>query len=360
MFESKTCFVLGAGASSEVSMPIGDGLAKSISELVKMRMNGRTLEEGDPLIHGAIVRLSQLDEWQPNKFYASSQELSEAMAIAPSIDNFLHTHSKNREITLLGKLGIVRAIASAESKSLFEPLNGEAFKLSRISHTWYVSLAKHLFAGVPADDPASAFSNVSFIDFNYDRCLELFLIRAVKVYFNLTDAQAISIVDGVTIIHPYGSLGKLSGPEAVPLGGSRIDLVTMMKRIKTFTESLDDEDKSEHISTLIKDAETLVFLGFAFHDQNLDLLGENVPKQEKQTAIRRVYGTAYNMSKSDQAVVKGKIAHMLRGRPLKSGGDSYEIELFDGKCAELFAEYWRSLSASVATHKQSYNIRNFS
>ncbi|WP_373473595.1 SIR2 family protein [Sphingorhabdus lacus] len=338
-------------------MPVGDELAKRISKLVKMRVNFRTLEEGDELIHGALVSLARNNDWQPNNFYGSSCALSEAMDIAPSIDNFLHTHRDNREFTTLGKLGIVRAIANSEAASLLQTRNDRAFQLSSVSHTWYVSLAKHLFTGVPADDPASAFANVSFIDFNYDRCLELFLIRAVKVYFQLTDAKAIEIIDGVTIIHPYGSLGKFSGSGSVEFGATRPALITMMDGIKTFTESIDDEDKSKKIQSLVKSAETLVFLGFAFHDQNVQLLAEDVPKREKQSAIRRVYGTVYGMSKPDQNVVKGKIAQMLRGRPLRERGDSYEIELFDGKCVDLFAEYWRSLSASVATHTQSYDIR---
>ena len=50
MFESKTVFVLGAGASHEVGLPVGSGLAEIISKKLDIRFtrsNRRALRSGE-------------------------------------------------------------------------------------------------------------------------------------------------------------------------------------------------------------------------------------------------------------------------------------------------------------------------
>lgn len=348
MFESKTCFILGAGASAEVNMPIGSGLASKIGDMLNFQWSNSGLQRGDHAVFNAMTALANRGAFAGNMITSAGREVAEAMAIAPSIDNFLHCHNSRNEYCYAGKLAIVRAIALEEARSKFRRRDDTPFDLWGVTDTWYVSLAQHLFTGVPSSDPASAFKNVSFIDFNYDRCLELFLIRALTTYYQMTQVEAVAIINTLDIIHPYGSLGPLLGPGAVPFGFADCDLIEVVKGIKTFTESTDDDQKVERIRALTKQAETLVFLGFAFHDQNMDLLSEPIAKGLKQTAIRRVYATTKGLSGSDSQVVKGKIGQMLRGRPQKER-DDYSIELFDGTCAQLFAEYWRSLSAPVET-----------
>lgn len=363
MFKSKTCFVVGAGASEELNFPIGKGLTADIAKLIHIEADfGFPLKKGDPQIYQTLQILHRTPEWKENTFLRSGRELAEAMELAPSIDTFLQTHIDNAEYKILGKLGIAQAILQAERKCKLHAAKGGPVRYGDIANTWYVSLAQHLFSGIPADNPASAFDNVSFIIFNYDRCLEVFLIRAVSVYFRIPMSEAQKIVSKVEILHPYGSIGPLddSGPESAVFGDNEADLVAVTKRILTFSESVEDDDLVQNTKRLIRESETLVFLGFAFHEQNMDLLGDELPKQEKKSAVRRVYATTFGMSASDMQVVKAQIAHLLRGRPQKER-DDYTIEMFSGKCRDLFAEYWRSLSASAETQSsiRRYDISAF-
>ena len=357
MFKSKTVFVIGAGASEEADLPIGKTLTDSIAALVDFKVEHfETLTRGDQQLYNVIKMMVQDDpqRWKDNHLLRSGHELAEAMKLAPSIDTFLQTHKNNQEFKVLGKLGIAKAILQAENSSKMAPTgeNYQPFEMRLLADTWYLSLAQHLFSGVPADDPGLAFKNVSFIVFNYDRCLELFLRRAVKVYFPQYDGIE-ELMSKVDIVHPYGSLGALrdSGEDGVPYGHSRSNIMGMANRILTFSETIEDDDRVDKMKALVKHAETLIFLGFAFHEQNMDLLGEDVPKNEKQNAIERVYATTYGVSESDQQIIRGQIGRMLKGRPIKAR-DTYSIVTFDGKCKKLFAEYWKSLSAA-ATDQQN-------
>lgn len=362
MFESKTVFVVGAGASKEANLPIGTELTSEIARLLDIFVAyDSRAKSGDDQILSRIRQLirEQPDSWVNNRLIASGKELAAAMALAPSIDTFLQTHRNNQEYVLLGKMGIAKAIILAEMRSKLARTQerSKPFEISNIAGTWYISLAQQLFSGVPAEKPELAFQNVSFIVFNYDRCLEVFLIRAIEVFFLVNNQRAREIVATVDIVHPYGDLGELddSDPKLPMFGDDQCDLYAVSQRLQTFSESLLDPAKSATIKELIRRAETLIFLGFAFYDQNMDLLGESVPKSEKRSNIRRVYATTFGMSDSDVQVAKVQIGHLLRGRPPKER-DDYSIQTFSGTCHALFAEYWKSLTAPVAIQRTLYDI----
>jgi hypothetical protein len=77
-----------------------------------------------------------------------------------------------------------------------------------------------------------------------------------------------------------------------------------------------------------------VFLGFAYHQQNLDLI------TPRTSVASRVFGTAHGISNSDQKAVTASLKQMLQ----PTEGD-VEVNLHGSKCAGLFDEFWRSLSA---------------
>lgn len=354
MFKSKTVFVVGAGASKEANLPIGKELTQKIAELVNFHIefNG-TVKSGNPQIYECIRQMihADRDNWKDQKLIQSGRAVAEAMALAPSIDTFLHTHRDNREFVLMGKLGIAKAILLAESKSLLAPTHDRSvpFSMKKLADTWYVSLAQHLFSGIQANEADKVFENVGFIVFNYDRCLEIFLTRALSVYFRIEIEEAKSIVNKIDIVHPYGSLGDYADTthRGVVFGDDDCNLLSVAKRILTFSESIEDENLVAKIKEMVREAETLVFLGFGFHEQNMDLLGDEVSKLEKRTNIERVYATTHGLSSSDAQVVKNQIAHLLKGRPQRPR-DDYSILTYGGECRHLFAEYWRSLSASAS------------
>src|SRR3954468_1859832 len=78
---------------------------------------------------------------------------------------------------------------------------------------------------------------------------------------------------GLEIRHPYGFVGALpfqDQREGVPFGAEPVSVKTLdiAGRIKTFTEQTNDAEAEEAIRSLIRDADKIIFLGFAFHELN--------------------------------------------------------------------------------------------
>lgn len=347
MFESKTVFIVGAGASEEAGLPIGSGLTEKIANLINLKMSYGDLESGDPDIYHALTQLvNKAPAQNRNTLLASARSVTEAMDLALSIDTFLESHATNEEYVLVGKLGIVRAIVIEERKSLLTPdyENGKPFHLKRLSKTWYYSLARQLFTGIPVENPELSFQNVSFVVFNYDRCLQTFLIRALEVYFRITLQRAEEIVKNIRIIHPYGSLGSiLPGLGQVPFAPRSLDILEAAARIKTFSESAESGAVAT-AKSWVEESETLIFLGFGFHDQNMELLdpGNTYLHDENDQRRFRAFATAYDLSDSDAEIVRDQISFLRSGMP--DDNAHQRIYTNNGKCADLFRTYWRSLT----------------
>jgi hypothetical protein len=180
MFPSKTIFVLGAGASNEVDLPLGSGLAKTISEKVGIRFNeiGAPLPGGDFSLYNALKAKfrSEVGEYQK-----AGWTIYEGVLLANSIDDFLDRHASNPRVVQYGKLAIVASILEKEHASRIFTSNVRPRDhqfISSTTETWYPRLLKLLGTGVSVERLDHLFENVAFIDFNYDRCLPHYLIEA--------------------------------------------------------------------------------------------------------------------------------------------------------------------------------------
>jgi hypothetical protein len=106
-----------------------------------------------------------------NTYLRAGQLIRGGIQLANSIDDFIDLHQDNEPLKLCGKLAIVRSILEAEGKSKLR-ITGERPRLedfTAMADAWLVKLFKLLTRGVPKARAASAFSNVAFINFNYDR-----------------------------------------------------------------------------------------------------------------------------------------------------------------------------------------------
>jgi hypothetical protein len=118
---------------------------------------------------------------------------------------------------------------------------------------------------------------VKFIVFNYDRCIEHFLYHALQAYYGLNEGNATSVLERLTFYHPYGSVGPLPWmhqPRAVAYGEevNADQFLESASQIETFTEGTDPESSAvADIQRCAGGASRVVFLGFAFHRQNLKL-----------------------------------------------------------------------------------------
>lgn len=354
MFESKTLFVVGAGASAEIDLPVGSALLETIARKLNISFqDGIRLRSGDHQIADVIRRYAYTRNENHNLYYQKARMIEGAVPVAPSIDNFLDAHKKDEHLQFCGKLGVVASILEAERKSkLFvDEYNGGRDDLSRLNGTWYTAFMKMLVERVDLDEVESVFENISFITFNYDRCIQKFLHVALQRYYGIDPGRAANLISKLEIIHSYGSIGRLpfeGGQLVVPYGAKldEVDLIKAAGRIRTFTEQVEGEGSLNAILESVGSAETIVFLGFGFHPQNMELLSYGSGGR-----ACRAFATSYLCSSGDIEVFIRQIRKMLGDED--SYGDTFgafgvDVRVPPGlKCSELLSEFSRSIPRAI-------------
>jgi hypothetical protein len=341
MFRRRTLFVVGAGASSEVNMPVGSELAKAIGIKCDIRFeHGYPAGNGD---HELFGQLERANSQNASKLQPTAWLIRDGIQLASSIDDFLDLHRNNTDLNLFGKTAIVKSILEAERQSslYFSLANDQpSIDFGAISDTWLVKFVKALSRGRPLESVDQLFDNVAFIVFNYDRCFEYFLLHALQRLYGVDQQSAQKICGNLTIIHPYGSVGPLPSSESVGVsfGASSSNCCALASGIRTYTEQVIDNSDLAKIHKLMLWAERIIFLGFAYHDQNLLILDPG-----ERLTCESVYGTALGMSNDDAAVVKRQIEKMMRA-PLILGTERAHIEN-DLTSGGLFDYFAKSLSS---------------
>jgi len=284
-----------------------------------------------------------------NEFLSAAQTLSEVVFLKKSIDDVLFLHSNNASIISCGKIAIAKAILKSERHSIpYEffsrsPQKESIFK--KLRDTWYGKFFSIMTEGVKTEDLGNLFDNICVIDFNYDRVLEIFLIISISSTFKISIDQATSAVGKLKMYHPYGYLGRPTGGasgEKTEFGADTDDAPSLWKisqRIRTYTEQIIDDDIINNIRFHVDNAQLIVFLGFAYHKQNLQILFSN--DAPRPTVFPpNVYGTAIGISSSDQDWIKASLSPWI-----VRGGSSGGIVLrSDLTCVQLFAEYGLTFS----------------
>jgi hypothetical protein len=173
--------------------------------------------------------------------------------------------------------------------------------------------------------------------------LEHFLFHSVQNYYRIDANSASELIQQIKITHPYGVVGKLPWQAS----GVRITfgatpdpkaIIQIAGQIKTFTERIEDETSRDAMRSQLEEADTVVFLGFAFHPMNMELI-----TPEKTSSARRAFATAKGISVVDMRVVQSDVENMLRQGPGKLSPIDVHVRN-DLTCAGLLGEYWRTLS----------------
>lgn len=344
MFRSKTVLVLGAGSSQEVNLPLGDELKQDILTKLSIEFrDGWTQSSGDRQIVEALQKHSRDSDRTENinSYIDASRRLCRALPTASSIDNLLATHPADLQASLCGKLAVVSTIVEKERSSwLFvDPRGPHDIDYARIGHTWFPAFFRLLHDGINISSLARLFENVSFINFNYDRCIEHYLYDALKRHYWLDDEKAAELMQSCKIYRPYGKVGKLPwqrtdpSPITVAFGSARCDLISTASQIKTFGESLAANDEIDAAKEAIAGAERIVFLGCAFHQQNVELItpGHACP-------TKRIFATTFGVSESDRLVIDEQLRSLVRSL-------NATVALKPMKCSEFFKEFQMTLAA---------------
>lgn len=335
--ERKSVIVVGAGASQEFNLPTGIRLTKILSENLSFARDRDGMlirRSGKPDLLRAIQMQARRVGQSSDVYIEKASLIAQNMHLAPSIDNFLDTHRNDDSLVFVGKLGIAHAIMEAECKSTLRIDERNIYNrlaFSKTTETWAAAFFKIIAAKRDFPSFLRALANITFIVFNYDRCIEQFFINAAISYFDLNVEATQKVSDAIQIIHPYGSLGPLSlnagrtsgfAPTISPEG-----ILAAAQGLRTFTEGVDDHDIIARKNYAFSTAELVIFLGFSFIDINMDLL------RPKNCGARRVLATAKGRSKDTKTRLYNELSQNYL-RPM-----SRDIELFEGKCNELFYEY---------------------
>jgi hypothetical protein len=275
------------------------------------------------------------------------QRISAAMPQAISIDNFIDCHAKEPLLATCGKVAIAKAILAAEARSSLmidrsNYYNKLDFKGNEL--TWFNSFFQLLTENCNLEDLPERLKRIAVVSFNYDRCFEHYLFNAIQNYYSVDSTKCAEMLKNLEIHHPYGMVGSLPWMQSnasIEFGGelhSANQLVSVAEQLRTFTEGTDPKVSNINaIHSSIRSAEKIMFLGFAYHRLNMDLIfsGNPVLKTDK---VKRVFGTAFGVSKNDCEVICSEIAAIT---------GCYESRLQvrnDLTCSGLLQAYWRSLS----------------
>lgn len=329
MFKRNTVLVVGAGCSAEFGLPAGYSLKHRIAD--ELSRVGRISENGgftvisssgsDEQLRWAIEHAGR--ERGSREWLQIANGLASGIRHAPSIDNYLRLHNDDEPVVEIGKIAIAREIMRAERScpigtgKLDLPSIKKALTVGeREPNLWLEELVAHAQLDVNRSDMGRMFENLTIITFNYDRVIEHYLFHAIRDLARLTDAEAGHAMSRLEIIHPYGKIGRLpwqkdDGSPVLPFGGASalhgMAVVNGGKRLRTFTETVDDEEILDGIRRCIHEAKQLVFMGFSYMPENLRLLSAPKP-----TMIEAIFATRLGESDSNTKIAFNNIRQMAQ------------------------------------------------
>jgi len=250
MIRQKTVFIIGAGASQPYGYPTGRELREKI-------IQGGWLQKVD--ISNGIPRIFI------KKFNLSNNE---------SIDLFLSRNKAQQGFTDLGKFVVFDTIYQAESDSLSSPKPKNWDEID-----WCSFLFNKMIEGIDQLDELDRFKEnmCTFIIFNYDRSFEHnFFQSLTNTFSSIPSKRILELFQTQKIFHVYGKIAPLQWEDNNGLVyGQECDSIS---RANFRQDLLLIGEERQNIDTVTKqgilqEAERIIFLGFGFAQDNLQLLG---------------------------------------------------------------------------------------
>lgn len=332
MLRKKTCFVVGAGAGISANFPSGKELLENIwSSAHAFFLLGRLDEERTRDTDFAYSLQWAVKNGILNEEIAKRRfDIIDSLKSMQSIDDFVDSR-QDEDIAKFAKFSICYHIGIAEKRSTIFRDQDEKIRFDdKLYGGWPLYLWQTLHRGHTLHTINEIFSNSYFIVFNYDRFVEEYLYQALRAAYNLDQDAAFKLIRKLNIVHPYGAIGGghpafSEVNKSVAFGGcvNSRDICNSIDEILTYTESVASE-KTELISSYMRESESIVFLGFGYHDQNLRLIKPEIQQRE-------VFGTALGNSKYTLSV----LGEILKQK-FSAGGEVY---LHNGTCESFFDEY---------------------
>jgi hypothetical protein len=284
LINTKTVFVLGAGASFPYRFPLGSDLKRLVIECYK-----------DDKPHAAhLYNTTGFDKAAATEFITALQHSG-----LSSVDAFL----ERRPVLLdIGKatMGIELLIKESTSDLWQEDSNWLAYLYGCMIGNSLEEFAEN---------------RVSFVTFNYDRVVEHFLYTSLLNTFGKGSEDTAKMVERIPVIHLHGRLGYLpwqSTQDVVPYGGLNIDkqvMETFLKEIKVVHEDITDGRDREftRAKELLAGADRVYLLGFGFAARNMERLGLKQLPQQQGVVKATAAGLTQHELNQVVALLDGKI-----------------------------------------------------
>ncbi|QOV93098.1 hypothetical protein [Novosphingobium sp. ES2-1] len=338
MLRTRTTLIVGAGASAELQFPTNaELLARIIQGYDFKRTNSETSTRDGQLLLRNIYKLAEKLNKKVEDVAAAAERLRNACRLGRSIDTVLEQYDHDPLVVACGKLAITFFMGQAESRSNLKDIprvEGELPLQGKIAEYWIYQLGQLINSGVPRSKIGQTLEQLTIINFNYDRSVEHFLPYALVMAYGieLKEAQQV-IAEKLDIVHPHGSVGRLpwqkgEAPQAEWGVEQPWNIHAIAAQLKSLNERSADRNALRDIRLSVASAKRLVFLGFGFQPQNVDLLFENTLSHNPEVLI-----STYGMSSGNAATV----AQMIRRLAGLESAD--QLMISPGKAWEVLRDY---------------------
>lgn len=319
MFEKRTVFVIGAGASWHYGYPTGEQLVREVQHCTerlrsycKQRV-GHALDPGRaPDLINKIHPYDPKNPWASwNRTIEACEDLINRLANTEPlvIDYFL---GWNQHLSVLGRAMIAFALMEREShgagkknynRFLSQHREPEDFfNYSAFKDNWARFIVHKLLLNC-RESKYLHNNDVCFITFNYDRSLERNLADALHATAFLERSDVDSFLCPVMpprFVHMYGALESdvvdknkfaLFGTSATLAQAAEMDAVLNAclkagEKLRVIDHTKDGPESKQGVQMLDR-AETIYFLGFSFDASNISRLGF----PNRQRAATKIYFT---------------------------------------------------------------------
>jgi len=338
MLRTRTTLIVGAGASAELQFPTNaELLARIIQGYDFKRANSETSTRDGQLLLRNIYKLAERLNKKVGDVAAAAERLRNACRLGRSIDTVLEQYDHDPLVVACGKLAITFFMGQGESRSNLKDVprvEGELPLQGKIAEYWVYQLGQLITSGVPRSKIGQALEQLTIINFNYDRSVEHFLPYALVMAYGIELKEAQQVVaDKLDIVHPHGSIGRLpwqkgDAPQAEWGVEQPWNIHAIAAQLKSLNERSSDRNALRDIRLSVASAKRLVFLGFGFQPQNVDLLFENTLSHNPEVLI-----STYGMSSGNAATV----AQMIRRLAGLESAD--QLMISPGRAWEVLRDY---------------------
>ena len=310
MFERKTAFIIGAGASKHFGYPTNAELLSLVRDEAAAIIDYNTRRPATyPMPQIVKQLMAEQTGTEANKawkkFYNDCNELVNRIDLNRPIviDHFLRD---NPDLQVLGKTLIAKVIGQHEAK-FFKDLDS-----NKLEENWVALIASKMADNCINPEDIKQ-NKINFITFNYDLSLErlLYGILTSRTRFKSIDFKY--LFSEKRFLHVYGAISDdpLSPmpdnflPTYPNQQQSFCDPLDAAYSFSMFMRLIDMHEKDENqfeidrAKSILKEAEDIYVLGYSFDPSNNKRLGfpDIIQNRGDNQSQRRLYLTTYGADK---------------------------------------------------------------